>query len=231
MLALYRTTRSLSTCTTLITTRTLFTLSSRPQTITNDTSLFRSPSLTPTVHISRSFPSPTPSTPSLPYLQYLSFFLYTHIPQDELFIIRLQLHQLLTDLEVQGRIFISTEGINAQMTVPVRHVEKFKEQLKGFRGKNSEREMRMTEEPRSCKSIVDIVLLLLRICSGGLLYPTDITLGDTFHVTTPPIEPFTHPSHLTAQRTPVFVKLQVKIRNRIVQDGLDEEQHVSVESE
>ena len=57
----------------------------------------------------------------------LSFYHYFSIPDPQAF--RDELYQTLTSLSVFGRIYVASEGINAQLSVPASLFEKFKETL------------------------------------------------------------------------------------------------------
>ncbi|MBL4695115.1 rhodanese-related sulfurtransferase [Candidatus Gracilibacteria bacterium] len=57
----------------------------------------------------------------------LSFYRYTKIDKPEEF--RNELFQKWQKLNIFGRIYIATEGINAQLSVPETNLDKFKEQL------------------------------------------------------------------------------------------------------
>ncbi len=57
----------------------------------------------------------------------LSFYQYAVIDDPKLF--RDELYKNLSEINVFGRIYVATEGINAQVSVPQANFEKFKEQL------------------------------------------------------------------------------------------------------
>ena len=57
----------------------------------------------------------------------LSFYQYANIENAELF--RNQLYQLLDEVDVYGRIYVSKEGINGQISVPENNFEDFKKAL------------------------------------------------------------------------------------------------------
>ncbi|MEO6070299.1 MAG: rhodanese-related sulfurtransferase [Chitinophagaceae bacterium] len=57
----------------------------------------------------------------------VSFYHYFSIPDPQAF--RDELYQTLTSLSVFGRIYVASEGINAQLSVPASLFEKFKETL------------------------------------------------------------------------------------------------------
>ncbi len=57
----------------------------------------------------------------------LSFYKYAHIENPALF--RNQFYQLLDEVGVFGRIYVSKEGVNAQISVPSANFEAFKERL------------------------------------------------------------------------------------------------------
>lgn len=62
----------------------------------------------------------------------ISFYNYIYIEQPQIF--RDQLYQQFQTLQVFGRIYIATEGINAQISVPTAHLEKFKDVLYALDG-------------------------------------------------------------------------------------------------
>ena len=57
----------------------------------------------------------------------LSFYKYHHIEDPKIF--RDELYTLFDSLEVLGRIYVATEGINAQISVPTEKFEAFKKEL------------------------------------------------------------------------------------------------------
>ncbi|MDL5049446.1 rhodanese-related sulfurtransferase [Oscillatoria amoena NRMC-F 0135] len=57
----------------------------------------------------------------------LSFYKYHHLPDPKSF--RDQLYVLLNTLGVLGRIYVATEGINAQLNVPTENLEAFRKSL------------------------------------------------------------------------------------------------------
>jgi len=57
----------------------------------------------------------------------ISFYKYHHIPDPAAF--RDQLYRNLDALDVLGRIYVATEGINAQISVPEEHVDAFRTHL------------------------------------------------------------------------------------------------------
>lgn len=57
----------------------------------------------------------------------LSFYQYYHLRNPQIF--RDHFYILLTDVEVLGRIYVSYEGVNAQISVPQHQVEAFKEAM------------------------------------------------------------------------------------------------------
>ena len=54
----------------------------------------------------------------------LSFYKYAHILNPELF--RDHFYTLLDDLDVKGRIYVASEGVNAQLSVPEKHLSDFR---------------------------------------------------------------------------------------------------------
>ncbi len=60
----------------------------------------------------------------------ISFYKYFNIPNPEDF--RNELYLMLEELDVFGRIYVASEGINAQISVPEHNMEAFREQLYGF---------------------------------------------------------------------------------------------------
>ena len=60
----------------------------------------------------------------------LSFYKYAHISNPEIF--RNELYQTLEEVEVFGRIYISKEGVNGQVSVPTVNFEDFKKRLFAF---------------------------------------------------------------------------------------------------
>lgn len=57
----------------------------------------------------------------------ISFYKYVHIPNPQIF--RDSLYQLLNGVDVVGRIYVATEGINGQIGVPANRYEDFKNQI------------------------------------------------------------------------------------------------------
>lgn len=57
----------------------------------------------------------------------ISFYQYAHIPNTKLF--RDHLFQLWSKLNVVGRTYVASEGINAQIAVPIPHLNQFREEL------------------------------------------------------------------------------------------------------
>lgn len=62
----------------------------------------------------------------------ISFYNYIYIPDPKLF--RDELYTQFKNLGVMGRIYIATEGINAQISVPTAHVDRFRETLYAIPG-------------------------------------------------------------------------------------------------
>ena len=62
----------------------------------------------------------------------ISFYRYLHIADPGIF--RDQLYQELNDLAVFGRIYVATEGINAQISVPASRFGAMKDRLESIRG-------------------------------------------------------------------------------------------------
>jgi len=60
----------------------------------------------------------------------LSFYKYAHISSPEIF--RNELYKTLEEVEVFGRIYISKEGVNGQVSVPTQNFEDFKTRLFAF---------------------------------------------------------------------------------------------------
>ena len=60
----------------------------------------------------------------------LSFYQYAHIEDATAF--RNELYQTLEEIEVFGRIYVSKEGVNGQLSVPEQNFESFKERLYAF---------------------------------------------------------------------------------------------------
>jgi UPF0176 protein len=57
----------------------------------------------------------------------ISFYQYAHIPNPRLF--RDHLFQMWSTLDVVGRTYVATEGINAQISVPLQHLDRFRQEL------------------------------------------------------------------------------------------------------
>ncbi|MDF9301934.1 hypothetical protein P5P81_05090 [Tritonibacter mobilis] len=57
----------------------------------------------------------------------LSFYTYAHIKNTEIF--RNHLFITWNELDVLGRIYVATEGVNAQLSVPAPNFEAFKKHL------------------------------------------------------------------------------------------------------
>jgi len=100
----------------------------------------------------------------------VSFYKYAKIANPQIF--RDYLYQLLDQLKVVGRIYVATEGINAQISVPVNQFNNFKNDLYSI-------------------DFLDQVRLNVAVEEEGAEFP--------------------------------FLKLKVKIRNKIVADGLNDE--------
>lgn len=130
-------------------------------------------------------------------MQYLSFFLYTRIPAEELPALRDSLHAMLDAIGAGGRIFIATEGINAQMCAPVEHMAQMESSL--------------------------------RALHGGVFRSVELTLGNVHHpsgaVSAPGDIAPTEPPPGAAPFQPPFTALHVRVRHRLVADGLDAETH------
>ena len=54
----------------------------------------------------------------------ISFYQYAKIPNPRLF--RDHLYQMWSKLDVLGRVYVATEGVNAQISVPKENLESFK---------------------------------------------------------------------------------------------------------
>lgn len=100
----------------------------------------------------------------------VSFYKYAHIANPPLF--RDYLYQLLNKLAVVGRIYVATEGINAQISVPTNHFNQFKNDLYSI-------------------DFLDEVRLNIAVEEEGAAFP--------------------------------FLKLKVKVRSKILADGLEDE--------
>lgn len=57
----------------------------------------------------------------------ISFYQYAHIPNPRLF--RDHLFQMWSNLDVVGRTYVAKEGINAQIAVPLHHLDQFRKEL------------------------------------------------------------------------------------------------------
>ena len=57
----------------------------------------------------------------------ISFYQYAKIPNPQLF--RDHLFQMWSNLDVVGRTYVANEGINAQISVPMHHLDQFREEL------------------------------------------------------------------------------------------------------
>lgn len=57
----------------------------------------------------------------------ISFYQYAHIKNPQLF--RDHLFYMWSELEVVGRTYVATEGINAQIAVPIKNLERFRDEL------------------------------------------------------------------------------------------------------
>jgi len=60
----------------------------------------------------------------------ISFYQYAHIEDPQAF--RDRLFQMWSNLEVVGRTYVASEGINAQMSVPVKNLDQFRDELYGI---------------------------------------------------------------------------------------------------
>ncbi len=134
--------------------------------------------------------------------QYLSFFRYASLPPDELERYRTAFLSELRSLGVQGRIYLASEGINAQMTCPVAKLEQLRD-------------------------VVDRA-------ADGAFSQVEFTLGEVYAplaatahnaATTQPAAPIPHAAPLPSL---AFTTLQVRIRPRLVSDGLDAATHASL---
>ncbi|MCS6820144.1 MAG: rhodanese-related sulfurtransferase [Chitinophagales bacterium] len=84
----------------------------------------------------------------------LSFYKYAHIPNPELF--RNTLYQKLSALEVLGRIYVSKEGINAQISVPEEKFEYFKTYINSLHILKGERLNIAIEQSHKSFFVLDI---------------------------------------------------------------------------
>lgn len=100
----------------------------------------------------------------------VSFYKYHQIPNPQLF--RDYLYQLLDTNGVVGRIYVASEGINAQISVPTDHFNQFKADLYNI-------------------DFLNGVRLNIAVEEAGVPFP--------------------------------FLKLKVKVRNKILADGLNDE--------
>lgn len=98
----------------------------------------------------------------------LSFYQYYHLRNPNLF--RDHFYQLLSEINVLGRIYVSYEGVNAQVSVPCHLLEKFRESLNTI-------------------TFLENIRLNFAVEDNGKS----------------------------------FIKLIIKVRNKIVADGLDDE--------
>lgn len=101
----------------------------------------------------------------------VSFYKYAHIKNPELF--RNHLFIILDELNVVGRIYVATEGINAQISVPIPNFEAFRDALYKI-------------------DFLDGVRLNIAVEDADIEHP--------------------------------FLKLKVKVRNKILADGLDDQE-------
>jgi UPF0176 protein len=62
----------------------------------------------------------------------ISFYKYQHIPEPKVF--RNALFKKFLDIDVQGRIYVAEEGINAQISIPTAKLDLFRESLYSFDG-------------------------------------------------------------------------------------------------
>ena len=97
----------------------------------------------------------------------ISFYKYHQISEPDVF--RNELYALLDEIGVKGRIYVATEGVNAQISVPTTNVDVFKQILYGI-------------------SFLDGVRLNFAVADDGKS----------------------------------FIKLMIKVRPKIVADGLDD---------
>lgn len=100
----------------------------------------------------------------------ISFYKYHNIPNPSIF--RDYLFQLLARTEVVGRIYVANEGINAQISVPTKFLNQFRDDLYSI-------------------DFLDGVRLNIAVEEEGAEFP--------------------------------FLKLKVKVRNKILADGLNDE--------
>lgn len=100
----------------------------------------------------------------------VSFYQYAHIANPRLF--RDHLFSLWSKLNIVGRTYVATEGINAQISIPIPHFEQFRNELYEI-------------------DFLNGVRLNIAVEDGGVQYP--------------------------------FLKLKIKVRNKILADGLNDE--------
>ena len=100
----------------------------------------------------------------------ISFYQYAKIPNPRLF--RDHLYQMWSKLDVLGRVYVATEGVNAQISVPKENFESFK---------NATNSIEFLKDSR----------LNLAVEGGEVEFP--------------------------------FLKLKIKVRNKILADGLNDE--------
>lgn len=100
----------------------------------------------------------------------ISFYKYHRIPNPQIF--RDYLYQVLDQLKVVGRIYVATEGINAQISVPTDGLNSFRDSLYSI-------------------DFLDGVRLNIAVEEEGAEFP--------------------------------FLKLKIKVRNKILADGLNDE--------
>ncbi len=100
----------------------------------------------------------------------ISFYQYAKIPNPRLF--RDHLYQMWSKLDVLGRVYVATEGVNAQISVPKENFESFK---------NATNSIEFLKDSR----------LNLALEGGEVEFP--------------------------------FLKLKIKVRNKILADGLNDE--------
>lgn len=100
----------------------------------------------------------------------ISFYQYAKIPNPRLF--RDHLYQMWSKLDVLGRVYVATEGINAQISIPKHNFEAFREATYSI-------------------DFLDGIRLNIAVEDGEVEFP--------------------------------FLKLKIKVRNKILADGLNDE--------
>jgi UPF0176 protein len=157
--------------------------------------------------------SPTPAATSI---QYLSFFKYVTLPLSTISHIRDELYVLFQRHQCRGRIYISPEGINAQMILPVTLIPTFHTAIQQYtvtvNNSESTTSNNNNNNDHHDSSTAYQPFNHIKLTLGQT---TDIMNYSTDHVLNP----------RNSDDIPIFDKLHIRIKHRLVQDGLPDDIH------